>query len=150
MGCLASGLRPFVNQQMERPFPGGNDLIDTLVDRDPSRYQAGRRYSQSDPRFLLRVITEQWRAFRDPVSRVEQGYASELRDAGNRWAHGEPFSADDTYRVLDTMERLLTAVGANEQASEVRALRLEIERPRTGATPASPGHVEHGQNARCP
>ena len=45
-----------------------------------------------------------------------------------------PFSADDTYRILDTMERLLTAVGANEQASEVRALRLEIERPRSGAT----------------
>ncbi len=139
MGCLVSGLGPFVNQQMRAAFPGGKDWIDTLMDRDP-RYQAGRRYSQSDPRFLLRVITEQWRAFRDRLSRVEQGYAGELRDAGNRWAHGESFSADDTYRILDTMERLLTAINANERASEVRALRLEIEQPRSGATPASPGH----------
>lgn len=138
MRCLASGLGPFVDQQMRAAFPGDKDWIDALIDRDP-RYQAGRRYSLSDPRFLLRVITEQSRLFRDRLSRVEQGYATELRDAGNRWAHGESFSADDTFRALDTMERLLSAVGAGEQADEVHRLRLEIEQPQTGALPLSPG-----------
>jgi HEPN superfamily Swt1-like protein len=47
---------------------------------------------------------------KDQLSRVEQGFATELKDAGNRWAHGDPFSADDTYRALDTMERLLTPI----------------------------------------
>jgi hypothetical protein len=67
--------------------------------RDPSRFGARLRHSRSDPRFLLRVITEEWRAFRNSLSRVEQSFVEELRDAGNRWAHGDPFSADDTYRT---------------------------------------------------
>lgn len=137
MNCLASGLGPFVDQHMRAAFPEGTDWIEALSERDP-RYQAGRRYSLSDPRFLLRVITEQWRVFRDLLSRVQQGYAGELRDAGNRWAHNEPFSADDTYRTLDTVERLLAAIGANEQAAEVHRLRSEIEQPQTGATTFSP------------
>ena len=60
-----------------------------------------------DPRFLLTVLTDEWRLFKDKLSRAEQSFASELRDTGNKWAHGAAFSADDTYRALDTMERLL-------------------------------------------
>jgi hypothetical protein len=45
--------------------------------------------------------------FKDQLSRVEQGFATELKDTGNRWAHGDAFSADDTYRALDTIERRL-------------------------------------------
>ena len=55
-----------------------------LAARNPSRYGAGHRFSLSDPRFLLRVVTEEWRAFKDQLSRVEQGFATELKDAGNR------------------------------------------------------------------
>src|SRR6266851_8074040 len=73
----------------------------------------------------------------DQLSRVEQGFATELKDAGNRWAHGDPFSADDTYRTLDTMERLLTAIGAAEQASEVRSLRLDLQQSVIEATTPS-------------
>ena len=90
-----------------------------------------RRYSVSDPRFLLRVITEQWGAFRDRLSQVERGFASELRDTGNRWAHNEAFSAEDAYRALDTIERLLTAIGAAEQASHVRRIRTDLHPPRS-------------------
>ena len=126
MGYLASGLGPFVNERMAAAFPDGEDWVQRLAARNPSRYGAGYRYSLSDPRFLLRVITEEWRVFKDSLSRVEQGFATELRDAGNRWAHGEQFSAEDTYRTLDTMERLLAAVGAAEQAGQVRGLRLDL------------------------
>jgi hypothetical protein len=139
MDHLASGLGPFVDQGMTAAFPAGKDWIKSLVARNPSRYGTGHRYSLSDPRFLLRVVTEEWRAFRDQLSRVEQGYATELKDAGNGWAHGEPFSADDTYRTLDTMERLLTAVGAAEQASQIRSLRLDLQRSVTGAATPSAG-----------
>lgn len=137
MGHLANGLGPFVNKQMAAAFPDGKDWVKILAARNPSRYGAGQRYSLSDPRFLLRVVTEEWRVFKDQLSRVELGFATELKDAGNRWAHGDPFSADDTYRALDTMERLLTAIGAAEQASEVRSLRLDLQRPvpRASAPP---------------
>jgi hypothetical protein len=137
MVCLASGLGPFVSRRMAAALPQGSDWVTALAARNPSRYSAGQRYSPSDPRFLLRVVTEEWRVFKDQLSRVEHGYATELRDAGNRWAHGDPFSGEDTYRTLDTMERLLTAVGAAGQASQVRRLRLDLQQPAGGATPPS-------------
>jgi len=146
MRHLASGLGPFVGKRMVAAFPGGTDWVKVLAARNPSRYSTGHRYSVSDPRFLLRVVTEEWRLFKDQLARVEQGFATELKDAGNRWAHGDQFSDDDTYRTLDTMERLLTAIGAAGLASEVRSLRLGLHQPVTGTatsftgtTAATPG-----------
>jgi hypothetical protein len=144
MEHLARGLGPFVDQRMAAAFPAGQDWIQSLAARNPSRFAAGHRYSVADPRFLLRVVTEEWRTFRDQLSRVEQGYATELKDAGNRWAHGEPFSADDTYRALDTMERLLTATGAAEQANQIRALRLHHQQPAIQPA-ASTSHAGMGR-----
>ena len=123
---LAASLGPFVDTQMTAAVPGGQDWISVLDARDRSRLGPAHRSSLSDARFLLRVLTEQWRAFNGQLSRAEQSHASELRETGNRWAHGEAFSADDTYRALDTMERLLTAVGAAGQAAAVRSLRLGL------------------------
>ena len=71
------------------------------------------------------MLTEEWRVFKDRMSRVEQSFATELRDARNKWAHNSSFSPDDTSRALDTMERLLTAVGAAAQADQVRRIRLD-------------------------
>ena len=153
MGYLASGLGPFVNSRMAAAFPEGADWVKILAARNPSRYGTGYQYSLSDPRFLLRVVTEEWRLFKDQLSRVEQGFATELRDAGNRWAHGDPFSDEDTYRTLDTIERLLAAVGAAERASRVRHLRLDVQRQETGAAAPSaeaevvrPGRAEQGRS----
>jgi hypothetical protein len=138
MGYLAAGLGPFVDSAMAAVASPGKEWMKALADRNPQRYSAGQTYSPSDPRFLLRVITEEWRTFRDQLSRVQQGYATELRDAGNRWAHGQPFTADDTYRTLDTMERLLTAVGAAEQADQVHSLKIDLQgSPSETATPST-------------
>ena len=54
------------------------------------------------------------------LSRANLTLASQLREVGNRWAHEPAMTDDDAFRGLDTMERLLTAVGANEVAAEVR------------------------------
>jgi hypothetical protein len=142
MGLLAEGLRPFVNKRMTAAFPRNKDWLSAWAARNTSSYRDGQRYSLADPRLLLRVITEEWRLFKDQLTRVEQGFATELRDAGNRWAHGEPFSAEDAYRTLDTMERLLTAVGATSQASQLRTLRLDLQ--ATTRTASGDG----GQTAR--
>jgi hypothetical protein len=125
---LAGGLGPFVHARMA-VSPAGQNWVEALAARDSSRFGGQRRYSLSDPRFLLRVVTDEWGAFKDQLSRVERSFAIELRDAGNKWAHGETLSADDTYRALDTMERLLTAVGAAEQASQVRRIRTDLQPP---------------------
>lgn len=77
---------------------------------------------RSDPRLLLRVITENQRAFRDPLSRTELAFTQEIREIGNKWAHNDAFVDADTMRALDTMVRLLRAAGAVPEADEVEKL----------------------------
>jgi predicted AAA+ superfamily ATPase len=128
LDILGKGLEPFVDMMMTMAMPGDRDWVDVLQARDAQKFGTNRSHSKSDVRFLLRVITEEWRVFKDRLSRVEQNFAGELREVGNKWAHTQPFSGDDTYRALDTMERLLTAVGAMDRADEVRKLRLDHQR----------------------
>src|SRR5262245_38995565 len=113
---FAEGAAGFVDRHMAAAL-GSADWIGVLAARSK-----GRRIelSKSDPQLLLRMLTEERQAFRDALSHVEQSYASEARDARNKWAHNAGFTADDTYRALDTLERLLTAMGAVEQAERVR------------------------------
>ena len=106
----------------QRPRLGGG-----LDARNNQRRGTHFSNSREDPRFLLSVITEESRTFREKLSRAEQSFASELRDTGNKLAHGTAFSADDTYRALDTMERLLTAVDATAEADAVRKLRRDAQ-----------------------
>jgi predicted AAA+ superfamily ATPase len=127
MQVLADGLAPFVDSVMSASAPAGRDWVELLEARENAQRGTSPRYSRGDARFLLKVLTEEWRPFRDKLSRAEQSFASELRDAGNRWGHSEPFSGDDTYRALDTMERLLTAVGATAEADDVRKLRRDAQ-----------------------
>ncbi|WP_304030036.1 Swt1 family HEPN domain-containing protein [Corynebacterium glyciniphilum] len=41
----------------------------------------------------------------------------------NLWAHNAAFNADDTYRALDTMQRLATAIKDKKAAEELAAQR---------------------------
>ncbi|MGH3166281.1 MAG: Swt1 family HEPN domain-containing protein [Trebonia sp.] len=123
---LGQGLMPFVESVMA-PAAQGRDWVELLDARNNQRRGTHLSNSASDPRFLLNVLTDENRMFRDKLSRGEQSFASELRDTGNKLAHGGAFDADDTYRALDTMERLLTAVGATDQADEIRTLRRDAQ-----------------------
>ena len=70
----------------------------------------------------------QWNTvFNRTLGGAERSIVSELRDARNKWAHQEAFSSSDAYRALDSMERLLTAVSA-EQAAEIGQLRMDLLR----------------------
>lgn len=125
---LAEGLLPFVDEQMSAAVPAGSDWLIVLGARDAAKHGTSKQLDRSDPQVLLRVLTEDWRVFKDRMSRVEQSFATELRDTRNKWAHNAAFSPDDTSRALDTMERLLTAVGAVAQTDEVRRVRLDHQR----------------------
>lgn len=87
-----------------------------------------RTLTKHDVQVQLRAITEQGYHFKDVLSRAQQGFASELRETRNQWAHNAPFSSDDASRALDTIERLLHAVGAVDSAEDVRKLRVDLQR----------------------
>ncbi|MUL40947.1 ATP-binding protein [Streptomonospora sp. PA3] len=125
---LAEGLKPFVETRMSAAAPSGQDWLEFWKRREEKRSGSGYTYSKDDPQLLLRILTEEWRVFKDHLSRAESSLASELRQTRNEWAHNAPFSFDDAYRALDTTERLLSAVGATEQAERVRKMRIDLQR----------------------
>ncbi|MGH9125226.1 MAG: Swt1 family HEPN domain-containing protein, partial [Acidimicrobiales bacterium] len=59
----------------------------------------------------------------------------------NKWAHNDAFSADDAYRALDSIERLLVAVDARQAPEVGRAkeelMRAKFEAQARKATPAA-------------
>lgn len=129
LDLLAEGLQPFVSPRMAAAAGStGGDWVALMAARDEAKHGRKVVHHEEDPGLLLRVLTEEWRVFSNDLSRVEQSFASELRDVRNRHAHNASFSPDDTYRALDTMERLLTAVGAVPQAEGVRRLRADHQR----------------------
>lgn len=128
LDLLAAGLKPFVDRHMQAATPGARDWVEVLAARDAARHGVSRPLSGDDVRVLLRALTEEWRAFGDALSRADQNYASELRDVANRWAHEAAISTDDTARALDTMQRLLTSLGAPSQAEQVGRIRVEHQR----------------------
>lgn len=89
------------------------------IDAWPDDVAPSRR---RDPQQQFRVLLDGWhRVVRDHLGQAEKTYVFELKDVRNRWAHHDVFTDDDVWRALDTAERLLRAVGANEPASRVAA-----------------------------
>ena len=95
---------------------------DNYPDREPAA---------EDLAFLLKGVWNTWSSiWRHQFGHAERNWVSELREVRNKWAHNEAFSTDDTYRVLDTSERLLQSFGAAEQVQTVRTLKQDLLRQR--------------------
>ena len=124
---LVAGLRPFVDAHLTPHAPDGN-WVELWTAREQAKNGTSHDLDLNDPQVLLRIITEDWRAFTRSLSRAESALATEIRQVRNDWAHNKQFSADDTYRALDSIERLLTAVGAPEPSAAVRKLRVDHQR----------------------
>ena len=121
---LGRALGPYVDLRMTKRSPmGGNwkaTYADVNVDEDPSAQ--------------ISAVLDNWQAvFRDDLRTTGRNLVGEVRDWRNKWAHNEPFSHDDAYRALDTIERLLTLIGAPDAATEVGAAKSELMRQRLEA-----------------
>lgn len=130
LDVLAGALEPFIARVLIPNLPEGmTDWTAILAVKDGI---AGKQYLATDPQVQLRVLTEPLGAlrypFNDALSRAEQNLASEVRSVRDAWAHRRPFTPDDAYRALDTMERLLRAIGAAPAADTVKRERLDVQR----------------------
>jgi hypothetical protein len=56
---LAAVLAPFVDARMSGVAPAGRDWVEVLAARHSANLGQEVKYSGSDPRLLLRVITEE-------------------------------------------------------------------------------------------
>jgi predicted AAA+ superfamily ATPase len=125
---LLEGMRPWVEMRMSAQAPKGKDWLVLIAAEDQAKHGTAKTYSRDDVRFLLRVVTEKWKVFEKDLSRPQSALASELRETANAIHHGEKFSSDDTYRALDTVERLLTVIGAGDEAELVAKMRMDHQR----------------------
>lgn len=132
---LAPPLDDFIMRLVE-PQLEGQPWTVLVALKDKAKGAPDKDYDRRDPQVQLRMITENipnfakkgWYPFSDQLSRPQQAFTSELREARNAWAHNASFSDDDAYRYLDTAERLLAAIGSPEEADEVKAIRLGLRR----------------------
>jgi predicted AAA+ superfamily ATPase len=126
---LSEGLIEFVDRLMSAATSEVDaSWVEVLEKRDEIKNGTKKIYEKEDPAVQLRVITEEWRVFGKVLSRAQQSLASELREVRNSWAHSKKFDNDDTYRILDTMERLLIAAGSPDSAEQIRQMRQDHQR----------------------
>ena len=122
---LSGALGPWIAKTLAPRLPAGASWTRLLAAKDA---RPDKQYRADDLQCQLRILTERMGdlgfPFSGVLSRGEQNLAGELRDVRNAWAHNAPFNADDTYRALDTAERLLRAIGAPESAGRVHRLGL--------------------------
>lgn len=108
---LTEGLSPFVEERLRAVHNGGWQRAAQASFRDDrARTNANGEGIHWDAHALLTVMWDQWNAcFRTQLGHTERSLVSELREFRNRWAHQQAFDFDDTYRILDSVRRLLAA-----------------------------------------
>ncbi|MEX1027211.1 MAG: Swt1 family HEPN domain-containing protein [Candidatus Paceibacterota bacterium] len=140
-----NGISPFVERELKSHY--GDDWKKQVA--ETLRFNPGEDW---DTWAYLAAMWETWNlVFRKTLGHAERSIVSELRDVRNKWAHEKTFSSDDTYRAMDSMERLLEAVSAgdialaiNQQKMEIMRLKLaeqtrhDAKRRAAGATEGSP------------
>lgn len=129
LDLLRDGLTPFVEREMKAVH--GTEWFLALRD-SVSEQQAAMLGDESKPKYdarvLLAAIWGQWNdVFKRTLGFTERSIVSELRDAGNKWAHQDVFSSRDALRFLDSASRLLSSIAA-EESETVDRMYHELNR----------------------
>jgi hypothetical protein len=126
---VAEGVRSSVQAALA-PRTKSGDWVAMIEMRDEVRTHVNQRHDPTDPLFLLRMVTEEWRSFRPELSHEQRALATELRSVATRWSRGEAFRRADAHRFIDTAARLLDSLDADDArlaASAARSLTAEVE-----------------------
>ena len=137
LDLLKTGLAPYVSREFVARYKGrAKTELERIFDRPHdqrrifSHTEPTKPFHHMDVTDLLRVMWVSWNdVFSLTLGRLERSLVSELREYRNAWAHQERFSGDDTIRMLDSAQRLLTAVSSN-QAPQVEKMKSELQRLR--------------------
>jgi hypothetical protein len=105
-----------------------------------------------DMQLLVKAMADFWNdAFSEKLKQTDRNNIFELRDWRNKLAHDEPFTYDDTYRALDTMQRVAARIGlpvaAQLQKDRDETMRVKLrEQERTVTRNLTPveGKVPEG------
>ncbi len=127
LASLTSGLLPFFEQEMHHAY--GPNWEETARTSFRGHSTTAMLSGKWDAQALLTVMWDQWNSvFRNKLGLAERSLVSELREFRNRWAHQDQFNDDDSYRVHDSAQRLLRAVGASTAAKSIEDHKIEVLR----------------------
>lgn len=133
LDTLTVGLRPFVLNELRSAY-GDNWIAEARksFSRDRSYTELDEDIQKWDAHALLSVMWDHWNsAFRHKLNLFERSLVAELRAFRNRWAHQGGFNFDDTYRLLDSVQRLLSKIHAANIGS-ISELKFELLREEFG------------------
>jgi hypothetical protein len=121
---LAKSLSLFVDKQMSKSLGKGwknvpevRTIIRPAEDRSP--------ITVLDSQKLLKLIANNWKTvFSQVLSIKHQNWVYELLTTRNEEAHEVEFDDKMTERALDTMECLLRAIGATDEAAVIDGIKM--------------------------
>ncbi len=138
LDLLLKGLRPYVLRELKSRYGerwwklGVEDALRGTVRAEARWAQMSdeERFELLDVQAILNLMTTCWNdVFQSQLGYIGRSYVGELREVRNTWAHQRPFSTDDAFRALDTMQRLLGMIGSPLQ-DELVKLSHELQRQR--------------------
>ena len=129
MELLPEALIPFVERRLKGAL--GEEWRAEAVARVWGLERGADGTLSWDQGALLRAIDRFWaEAFRPVLRRADRSIAIELVEVRNGLAHNDAFRDADAERALDSMRRLVEAVGADAVAARLGSMRDEILRSR--------------------
>jgi predicted AAA+ superfamily ATPase len=132
LNLLATGLYPYIEREMQAVHRDRwLEAVSSSIDQDPNIKRNLGDVIKEDISAQLKLMNRQWNEiFRQILGKNERSIVNELIQTRNQWAHSQSISSDDAYRALDSITRLLSAVGATTQAEEVESYRYQLLRHR--------------------
>lgn len=128
---LKNGLSRYIAQEMRNVyFDEWQTIAAQSTNPSMSAPPQARDWQEcQDVLKLLIIMWNQWdKVFSRTLGYTERSIVSELRETRNKWAHQNAFSTNDAQRALDSVERLLNAISATDEAKEVEKMRMDLLR----------------------
>lgn len=118
------GLKPAVVETYESRY--GTNWLESV---GAQMHHAEANPSLDDVAFLLKTMKATWNSvWHEVLGPAVRAMVFEVADVRNQWAHQDRISTDDTARSLDSMERILEALGDTERRKLIRQLRTDLQR----------------------
>lgn len=129
MELLPDGLTPFVETRLANELTGHWQA--RVSEKLHNLKTDGKGNIAWDQATLLNAMDRFWaEAFRSVLGRAERAIVNELVAVRNKLSHNEAFTYDDAERALDSMRRLMEAIGAGAVADQLGKMRDTILRTK--------------------
>ena len=129
MEVLPEALVPFVEKRLESALTGHWQV--RVAEKLPGLKPDSSGNIAWDQAALLNAMDRFWSdAFKTVLGRAERSIVNELIAVRNKLSHNETFTYDDAERALDSMRRLMEAIGAGAPAEQLGKMRDTILRTK--------------------